>query len=90
METLAMVQARVWLRLALDWSERKPPFAWTLEQDLGRYVSLDADLRMAATWLDRFLEGFPDTLSLRDRYLLEALRAYVSYAAGVANGFADR
>jgi hypothetical protein len=90
LETLAMVQARVWLRLALDWSERRPPFAWTLEQDLGRYVSLDADLRTAMTWLNRFLESFPDTLSPRDRYLLEALRAYVSYAAKVANEFADR
>ena len=82
-EMLAAAQARVWLRLTLDWSERKPPFARTLEQDLGRYVSLDADLRTAATWLNRFLEGFPDTLSLRDRYLLEALRAYVSYAAEI-------
>ena len=89
-ETLAMSQAQVWLRLALDWSERKPPFAWTLEQDLGRYVSLDAELRTAATLLTRFLEGFPDTLSPRDRYLVEALRAYVSYAAKVANEFTDR
>ena len=89
-EMLAAAQARVWLRLTLDWSERKPPFAWTLAQDLGRYVSLDADLRTAAAWLNRFLKSFPDTLSPRDRYLLEALRAYVSYAAKVANEFADR
>lgn len=90
LELLAMAQARVWLRLALDWSDRKPPFLRTFEQDLGRYVSLDADLRTAATWLTRLLEVFPDTLSPRDRYLLEALRAYVSYAAKTANEFADR
>jgi hypothetical protein len=89
-EMLAAAQARVWLRLALDWSEQQPPFTQTLEQDLGRYVSLDADLRTAATWLTRFLEVFPDTLSPRDRYLLEALRAYVCYAAKTANEFADR
>src|SRR6266568_4405649 len=87
---LAIAQARAWLRLALAWSDRKPPFERTFEQDLGRYVSLDADLRAAASWLTRFLEGFPDTVSPRDRYILEALRAYVCYAAKVPNEFADR
>ena len=90
LEILAMAQALVWLRLALAWSDQKPPFARTFEQDLGRYASLDADLRAAASWLTRFLQGYPDTVSPRDRYILEALRAYVCYAAKVPNEFADQ